>query len=182
MLDYGKSVFLSADIDFAHARIARNHREIFKWCRQNTLIDKDQQDEWSYKISNDGKIKMFSVQKLTAQAIGPDTSGVLAHQIGVCGLTSIDHLNQTAEFSLWIDTPHTRRGHGKDALYCLFRHGFEDFNLNRIWGETYDGNKALDLFLEMGMKIEGIQRQAYFREGKFIDAILVSMLRSEWKN
>jgi len=102
-------------------------------------------------------------------------------EVGVCGLTSIDKHNQSAEFSLYIRPDRHRMGYGADALRLLLRHAFFDLNLNRIWGETYEGNPALAMFEKVGMKQEGRLRQTYFREGRFIDSIIVSMLRTEWQ-
>ena len=53
-------------------------------------------------------------------------------------------------------------------------------NLNVIWGETFEGNHAYDMFLKLGMKHEGTRRQFYFKEGKHIDAHLVSITRQEF--
>lgn len=172
MIGYsGKRVFLSDEIDATVAQNNRNQRQIFKWCRQYTLVSPQQQNAWMNKIETDKSIKMYSIR---------GGSQPLDKQLGVCGFTSIDKHNQSAEFSLYINTENQSLGFGKDALYTLLRHGFEDHNFNRIWGEVFDGNPALQKFLKIGMKVEGIQRETYFREGKFIDSVIVSMLRKEW--
>jgi RimJ/RimL family protein N-acetyltransferase len=99
---------------------------------------------------------------------------------GVCGLTSIDQLNQHAEFSLYIEPNSHRGGLGKRALATMLSHGFYTMNLNLIWGEVFEGNPALLLFERMGFIPEGLRRDFYFREGKFIGAHLISMRREEW--
>jgi RimJ/RimL family protein N-acetyltransferase len=65
-------------------------------------------------------------------------------------------------------------------MKLLFGRGFEDLGLETIWGETFDGNKALKMFKEFGMKVEGVRRNFYYKEGGFINATLVSMTREEW--
>lgn len=148
------------------ARIARNNAEIRKWCRQYTLIDERQHEKWLARQSDDPTIKMFGV----------DLQGT---HIGVCGLTSIDLINRNAEFSLYLNPYYHGKGYGEKALISLLRHGFNDFGLHRIWGETFDGNPAMNLFKKVGMTVEGTQRQAYFREGEFIDCHTISILRQE---
>lgn len=171
MIHYdGKSVALSPDIPF-NARDQRNLPEVFKWCRQYTLIDQESHNKWLANISKDPTIKMFGI--VCGKALK-------SQNVGVCGLTSIDHVNQKAEFSLYIFPKYHSSGYGKDALYTLLKHGFNDLNLNRIWGEVYDGNPAMILFESLGFKKEGIQRQSYFRQGRFINSHIISILRDEW--
>lgn len=98
---------------------------------------------------------------------------------GVCGLTSIDRVNQRAEFSLYIAPGDQGQGVGEKALKTLCKHGFNNLNLNSIWGESYVGNPAIHMFEKIGFKPEGKRRQHYFRDGKFIDAHIFSLLRSE---
>ena len=169
MIEYPeyKNVYLTPDIP-EKARIWRNDPEIWRWCRQNTLIDSHSHVMWEQEQSCDASIKMFGI-----------ASGFTS--IGVCGFTSIDRLNRSAEFSLYIDPDEQRKGYGKRALQTLIRHGFEDWGFNRIWGETFDGNPALKTFLEIGLTTEGTLRESYFKKGKFINSFIVSILASEFK-
>ena len=100
--------------------------------------------------------------------------------MGVCGLTDIDRLNQRAEFSLYIAPEYQRMGLARSALKTILAHGFMNQNLNTIWGETFDGNHAFLMFTSIGMKYEGTRRNFYYREGKFINANLVSMTKEEY--
>lgn len=170
----GKLVRLTSEIP-SQAREWRNHPDVWKWCRQYTLIDENSHDSWLRRISTDPTIKMFGVSAREASE-----HGIVIRDIGVCGLTSINRVNQTAEFSLYIAPEYQRHGYGKDALRTLLRHGFQDHNLQCIWGETFYGNPAYQMFLDIGMRHEGTLRKRYFRDGRFIDAHLVSMLREEF--
>jgi RimJ/RimL family protein N-acetyltransferase len=119
----------------------------------------------------DPTIKMFGVYNLDP----------VSACIGVCGFTSIDRVNQKAEFSLYIAPQFHGCGYGSAALYTLVRHGFEDMNLNRIWGETFDGNPAESIFKRIGFKKEGTLKQSYFRKGRFIDSHIYGIIRGELK-
>lgn len=165
-------VTLSPDIP-SDARFWRNDESIWRWCRQHTPISASQHERWLRRIGNDPTIKMFGVL-VVGEAFGDI-------QAGVCGLTSIDRINQSAEFSLYIAPEFQSQGYGKQALRALLEHGFRDQNLNRIWGEVFYGNPALRMFTDVGMKVEGVRRQAYFRSGRFIDATMVAMLREEYR-
>ena len=151
----------------------RNDYSIWKWCRQYTLIDQLSHEKWLQKISNDPSIKMFGIRVQTEKES-------LFKEVGVCGLTSINLINRNAEFSLYVAPEYQGQGIGKHALCCLLSHGFDFFGLQRIWGESYQGNPAMKMFLSLGMKEEGVLRNSYFREGHYIDSHIVSILRDEY--
>ena len=173
MIDHGLSVKLEPLDSYLKEIIRdwRNDPEIFQWCRQNTLISDAEQERWFENQSRDPKIQMFSITARTKDGLQP---------VGVCGFTDIDHFNRRAEFSLYIAREHHGRGFGKGALMTLFNHGFIDLGFNVIWGETFDNNPAAKMFEDIGMKKEGVRRDFYFKKGKFINAALYSILRSEW--
>jgi RimJ/RimL family protein N-acetyltransferase len=152
--------------DIDAIRDMRNDERIWRWCRQNSVIDPQQHEAWYQRQASDPTIKMFAIR----------SSGIL----GVCGLTDIDRINQRTEFSLYIDPLYQKEGFGKMALKLLLNHAFMDQNLNVVWGETFDGNPALDMFIGLGMSCEGRRREFYFKGGKFIDAFLISMTRTEF--
>ena len=102
--------------------------------------------------------------------------------IGVCGLTSIDWVNRRAEFSLYIGPEHGKKGYGESALRKLLRIGFDVLNLNCIWGESFHGNPAIEMFKRIGFKYEGDRREFYFRNGSYINASLWSLLKNDYNN
>lgn len=155
---------------------ARNHDSIKKWCRQVGVLNWDNHCEWYEKQRKDPSIKMLTIGKGTY-----DSYHEIAYDfIGVCGLTSIDLINRHAEFSLYIIPSEHRKGYASLALKELIKFGFNELGLNLIWGETFDGNPALNLFKEIGFKIDGTRRDFYYKNGQFIDAHLVSIKRSEY--
>lgn len=168
MIDFGYGIRLepmnSGCLD--GIRAWRNDPRIWVWCRQNDLITDVAQKRWFEKMSSDPTTKMYM--------IGKDHS-----QVGVCGFTSIDLYSRRAEFSLYIGPEHQKQGYAKAALKTLFKHGFGSLGFNIIWGETFDGNPALGLFIRLGMKHEGTRREFYFKNGEFINANLVSIKRDE---
>jgi ribosomal-protein-alanine N-acetyltransferase len=145
----------------------RNDHDVWKWCRQNEPLHQLRHETWFQRQSDDNSMSMFGIEVATTL-------------VGVCGLTSIDRTNQSAEFSCYIAPKERGRGLAKEALQGLFSHGFDNLNLNHIYGETFDGNPAARLFERLGMKKEGTRRQFYFREGLHVDAHIYSILLSEY--
>lgn len=147
----------------------RNDRRIYEWCRQTSPLHWEAHLSWYKKQSEDPKISMFKIL---------DDFKTL---VGVCGLTDIDLTHRRAEFSCYIGPEHWGYGLSRLALKSLFMHGFKDLGLNRIWGETFEGNRALSIFTkELGMEIEGIRREFYYHAGHFINAHLVSVNASKF--
>ena len=62
-------------------------------------------------------------------------------------------------------------------------HGFETLNLNRIYLYVFETNlRAIHVYEKLGFATEGRLRQAIYRNGRYSDALLMSMLRSEWNS
>lgn len=164
MIDYGFGVELDTigETTYPFLRDWRNDVAIRSWCRQVGLISDLDQRRWYERQNDDPSIRMFLVKN----------DDIL---LGVCGLTDIDLISRRAEFSLYIKSASQRQGSGRKALKTLFSFGFNELGLNRIWGETFEGNPALELFQSLGMKIEGVREEFYFKNGRFINSILISI-------
>lgn len=150
----------------------RNDPVIYKWCRQTDVISKSHHDNYWYLTDSASDRRFWGIR---------DESEYGHTTVGCAGLTDIDYINSRAEFSLYIGPEFQGRGFGKAALIQLFNKGFNQLNMNLIWGECFDGNPALKLFLDLGMIQEGTRRGFYFKDGKYIDAHLVSIKADEWK-
>lgn len=166
--------------DMKMVRSWRNDYKIWKWCRQNDMISDYDQISWYERQSKDLTVKMYKIVfSFPKEEEGKERTEIVP--IGVCGLTSIDQINSRAEFSLYIAPPYQGNDLGEKALRLLLTHAFKNLALNLVWGEVFDGNPALTTFESLGFRREGIRRDFYFRDGKFIDAHLISIKASEWK-
>lgn len=174
MIDFGHGVILRRleEADLGTILTWRNDKRVWGWCRQYDLIPFHAHKKWFERQGSDPTIAMYGI--CTTDAHRHD------YLIGVCGLTSIDHMNKRAEFSLYVSPDDHGHGYGTKALKTLFDHGFYNHGLNCIWGETFDGNPAAKIFERIGMVKEGTRRDFYFRNGKYIDCHLYSVLRRDW--
>jgi RimJ/RimL family protein N-acetyltransferase len=169
LIDHGFGVKLGpiSDLGSECMRLWRNEPEIYKWCRQYEPISFESHRGWIESLPKRSDVKMYGIYD--------------SDWLGVCGLTSVDLINRKAEFSLYIGPEHQGKGYGKAALKTLCAHGFKAIGLNHIFGESFDGNPAIKMFEDVGFKKEGTRRSFYFRDGKFVDAHLYSLLADEWK-
>ncbi len=112
----------------------------------------------------------------------PDGSGDTWRLIGSCAFDHIDWRIQAAEFGIVIgEKSYWNRGYGTDAVRLLLHHGFNTLNLNRIFLHVFDNNpRAIRAYEKAGFTLEVRERQAEYRHGKYIDLLLMGILKSEY--
>jgi RimJ/RimL family protein N-acetyltransferase len=102
--------------------------------------------------------------------------------IGNCGLHQIDWTNRNAIFGIFIgDKDYWSKGYGTDATRVLLQFAFREANLHRIELEVFAFNpRAIRSYGKCGFKLEGVRKQALFREGAWHDEHIMAILRDEW--
>lgn len=150
----------------------RNDPEVSLWTRQNGLLSIAEMKRWREKIDTDPTIQMFGIHESSEERAD--------FEVGTCGLTSISFIHGSAEFSLLIAPEFRRRGFAEAALLELLRYGFDHLRLWLIYGETFQKNPARHLFLKIGFKEEGLLRSRYFKNGKRLNTVSVSIKRKEF--
>ena len=103
--------------------------------------------------------------------------------IGIISLTDINAINQTAVMHIMIgDFENQGRGAGFFAINAMLKHAFNNLNLNRITLTVLATNKrAIHLYEKCGFVLEGTQRQAIFKNGKFVDTFSYAILKQNWQ-
>jgi RimJ/RimL family protein N-acetyltransferase len=99
--------------------------------------------------------------------------------IGNVSLDNIDHHHGTARLSIFIAEQNLRgTGHGSEALRLLVKFAFEDLALNKVWCKVTDDEDNLFRFYEkQGFLVEGKLQQHECIDGRFVDKILLGLLR-----
>ncbi|OGN73665.1 MAG: hypothetical protein A2X25_15000 [Chloroflexi bacterium GWB2_49_20] len=102
--------------------------------------------------------------------------------IGNCEFHNISQTNRSADLGIFIgDKSLWNHGYGTETMQLLLKHGFETLNLNRIMLVVYDDNpRAIRCYEKAGFVQEGRMRQAKFKQGRYGDELIMSVLRSEW--
>jgi diamine N-acetyltransferase len=101
--------------------------------------------------------------------------------IGNIHFQQIDWKNRAAEVGIFIgEKRFWNQGFGSEAMSLMLQYGFNTLNLNRIFLRVYETNlRATRSYEKAGFILEGRQRQAHFQDGKYIDVLMLSVLRSE---
>jgi len=102
--------------------------------------------------------------------------------IGNCGVFGFEVANRTAELGIMIgDKSEWNKGYGAEVMDLLLRHCFGTLNLNRAFLRVYAANvRAVRSYEKAGFILEGRLREAVYKNGKYDDVLIMSVLRSEW--
>lgn len=102
--------------------------------------------------------------------------------IGNISLQSIDYISRSAEFAIILgEKSFWGKGIGREAASMLFHHGFTALNLRRISFGTISMNHSVKKMAEaLGMQLEGVRRQAFFKDGAYYDLLEYGVLRNEF--
>ncbi len=103
--------------------------------------------------------------------------------IGNCGFHNFDWRCRSAEVGIFIgEKRFWNRGYGREVMRLLVSYGMNTLNLNRIMLEVYETNpRARRAYEKAGFVLEGRKRQAMFKNGMYLDVLIMSVLRSEWQ-
>lgn len=104
------------------------------------------------------------------------------HCIGHVGLYNIDARVRMAELGILIgDRAYWGQRLGYVCTRFCLDYGFYELNLNRISTSVLAENtRSLRLFRSVGFRDEGLLRQAQYKNGRYLDAVLLAMLRDEY--
>ncbi len=101
--------------------------------------------------------------------------------IGSCGVNRIDWRHRNAVVGIVIgDVKDRGHGYGTEAMATLVRHCVHDLGLYRVELEVLSDNAAaLASYERCGFVVEGTRTGALFKDGRFVDLVLMRMLASD---
>jgi RimJ/RimL family protein N-acetyltransferase len=102
--------------------------------------------------------------------------------IGNIELSDIDWVHRKATLAILVGAQQGRgRGLGIESARLLLRHAFLKLNLHRIeLGVHVQNAVALRLYKKLGFVEEGCRREAFLREGRYENIILMGLLAPEF--
>lgn len=104
--------------------------------------------------------------------------------MGLVSLVSVNYMNQSAEFHIMIGNKENQgKGLGTFAVNAMLDHAFNNMNLQRIELTVLEDNeRARSLYEYCGFVYEGRKRKAKYKDGRFVDMLMYSILKSEFVN
>lgn len=120
----------------------------------------------------------LDVRAQSPDAGGPDPAWT---HVGGIGFHGVDWPDRSAEMGIVIGARGVwGAGYGTDATRALVRWGFGELNLNRVWLRVLEDNvRGIRCYEKVGFRLEGRLRQDRYREGRYVDTLIMGILRDE---
>ncbi|KKQ55311.1 MAG: GCN5-related N-acetyltransferase [Parcubacteria group bacterium GW2011_GWA2_38_13] len=135
--------------------------------------------EPSPTLSEEKRYIMSTKKDLSKRQFSIAVAGV---HIGTLALSSISEKNKRAEFGIFIgDKKYWGQGCGTEAGKLLLHYAFQTLGLHRVYLSVIGYNiRAIKSYEKIGFRIEGRERQYFFREGHYHDKIIMGILKNEF--
>lgn len=102
--------------------------------------------------------------------------------IGNASLFQMNLIDRNAELGIAIgDKAFWGKGFGREAVTLLCGHAFRSLNLHKVHLRVHATNeRAIKCYARLGFRQEGRLREHAFVEGRYVDALLMGLLRAEF--
>jgi UDP-4-amino-4,6-dideoxy-N-acetyl-beta-L-altrosamine N-acetyltransferase len=158
----------SRDLD--SLRALRNNPTTWMNLTDPVLIDAKSQEKWFQSLQGRSDRQYFSV--------------ALAERdfIGLVRMDEMDRQNRSIRVGCDIVPELRGQGYGTKVFEAILCYCFDFLNFHRVWLCVLETNQnAAGLYKKSGFKEEGRYRDAIFREGKYHDYIVMSILEPEYR-
>jgi len=165
--------------DLEGIRELRNDPSTWMYLTSARQIGEGEQQKWFGQISDNSRIKYYAVVLCDRH----DEAPILWESdfIGIIRTDEIDNENRSMRIGCDIIPKYRGKGFGSKVYAAMFKYFFDQLNYHRLWLLVLDTNLvAVKLYENAGMKPEGIQRQAVWRDGAWHNYMMMSILQGEY--
>jgi ribosomal-protein-serine acetyltransferase len=140
------------------------------WCHPEYEIS--EAHEWIAR-----QVELFAKGTQYEFVIASEAQGFL----GACGLSHLDLINRSANLGYWVRTSVTDQGVASAAARSVVEWAFSSTDIERIEVVAAVTNKRSQAVAEKtGASREGIARSRLFVHDRFHDAVVYSIIKSNW--
>ncbi|MBD8082326.1 GNAT family N-acetyltransferase [Chryseobacterium caseinilyticum] len=102
--------------------------------------------------------------------------------IGYTSVSDIDHVNKSCFWSgIKIHSDHNGKGYGTQTVLLILKFVFEELNMERCTGQCLEEHVVAKKLMEkVGFKVEALQRHSLFKNGKYHNQFVLSILKDEY--
>ncbi len=148
--------------------------KVSEYLGDNDIFGTEGQKEWLDKIKTDPSVRYFIVKLV--EKVGADT------KVGMIRITHLDRVNRSACVGGDIHPQFQGKGYGVTMMEFIKNYCFTVLNLRRLWLFVLETNdRARHIYEKVGFQAEGVQKEAIWRDGKYIDYVMMSFIRREPK-
>jgi len=101
-------------------------------------------------------------------------------KIGLIRTDEIDFINRSMRIGCDVHPDYQYKGYGTNIMTMLIKYCFDYLNMNRLWLMVLETNIAGQrLYKKVGFTEEGRHKKGIYRNGKYIDYILMSLIKEQ---
>lgn len=150
-------------------RQLRNDPTTLKFLTHMNFISSEQQKKWFQSVSLDQTRLYMAIE---------DKKG---NFLGLVRSDEWDRLNRSVRIGVDIVPKYRGKGFATEAYELFIPFLFDQQNMNRIWLLVADFNSAaIHLYEKLGFEQEGIQTDALYRDNRYCDYVMMSLLKGEY--
>lgn len=128
---------------------------------------------------------MFSVKETAEwiERVCPDWYAILLNDemVGYFRISNYSEKNRNLYIGADIEESHRGKGLGYESYLLMMEKLFKERKLNKIALEVLSNNeRAYSLYKKLGFSVEGTKRQEVWRNGFWVDSIVMSITRIEF--
>lgn len=154
-----------------------------------SLIDKQRSylRQWLPFIDSSLEVRdtELFLQYVSAKGNTHDKVFVIMYQHEVSGLISfkaVDYQHRKLEIGYYLSEQQQGKGIMRRSCQALVNYAFETMGMNRIQIKVGIGNfRSSNIPQKLGFKLEGVQHESEFLNGRFHDLEVYSLLQREWQ-
>ncbi len=153
------------------------NEEFYEFYEFNAFKTKAETEEYLKKLINRTKVVEADIQAMYWFVRRKDNNNLL----GTATLVNINKGRESAEIGYGIDPNHWGKGYILKLQNTLIKYAFESLKLNCLYGTTMENNeRTISSILAAGFQKEGISRDYYHKQGRFIHGLKYSMLKTDY--
>lgn len=165
------TIRLVEDKDLELIRALRNAPSTWEMLTDVNFIDAESQKQWFQRIRVAQDKRYYVIYDESHDFIG------------IVRTDEIDRQNRSMRIGADIATDLRGKGYGARTYQLLKKYCFDYLNMHRVWLAVLETNSvAINLYAKQGFKPEGRYREAIFRNGKYHDYIVMSLLEHEYRD
>ncbi len=130
-----------------------------------------EEERWYEEYLKAGKSRIFAILEENGE------------HVGNIGIHNIDNENRRASLGIVLgDKEKWGQGYGSEALMTVLRYAFRELGLHKVTLRVFQSNeRAIRSYKRCGFKKEGLEREQVFKDGKFHDLYVMSILDREFE-
>lgn len=171
MFSHGKvSIRVIEERDLETLRAMRNEQSTWTMLRSIEPITAASQRDWFDGLGGDESRLYWVIEDLGGEFLG------------MVRMDERDLVNRSVRVGADIVPAKRGQGWGRATYETILKWCFDYWGAHRVWLCVMDYNTtARALYEKMGFKVEGCYRDAVFRDGHYVNEIVMSILEDEYR-